>query len=52
MREYLEQNPALAAEIEEKIKAKASDIRFDEPEISEEESEDGGILVTEEFGDA
>ena len=52
VREYLEQNPALAAEIEEKIKAKASDIRFDEPEVSEEESEDGGILVTEEFGDA
>ena len=51
VREYLEQNPALASEIEEKIKAKASDIRFDEPELSDAEEEDSGILVTEEFGE-
>lgn len=45
-REYFEQNPELAAEIEEKIKAKASDITFDTER--EDESEDG-VLLTAEF---
>lgn len=51
VREYLEQNPALADEIEAKIKEKASDIRFDESEMLSGETEDGGIAVTEEFGE-
>ncbi len=48
VREYLEQNPEFALEIEEKIKAKAADITFDG---LEESSDEGGVLVTEEFSE-
>lgn len=50
-REYLEQNPALAAEIEEKIKAKAGELHFEEPEGAMSDGEDGGVVVTEEFNE-
>lgn len=45
-REYFEQNPELAAEIEEKIKAKASDISFD---TERDDVDEDGVLLTAEF---
>lgn len=54
-REYLEEHPEFAAELEEKIKAKAGDIDFETIKEDEEESGEGsegegdGILVTEEY---
>ncbi len=52
VREYLEQNPDFAYEIEEKIKAKANSLDFDDIEAVEDDDElEGGVVVTEEFGD-
>ena len=49
-REYLEQNPAFAEELEEKIKAKAQDINFEGP-LEGDSDDEGGVVVTEEFGE-
>ena len=53
-REYLEQNPEFAAELEEKIKAKANEIDFEtikETEDGDESTDGSGVVVTEEFGE-
>jgi len=50
-REYLEQNPEFAAELEEKIKAKAQDVNFEGPLDSDDADGEGGVVVTEEFGE-
>lgn len=52
VRELLEQNPDLSAEIEERIKAKAVDLHFeatDTPDGGEEA--ENGLVVTEEFNE-
>ncbi len=49
VREYLEQNPALALEIEEKIKTAAQNVNFDMLEDAVSSGDDGGIVITEEF---
>ncbi len=50
-REYLEQNPEFAAELEEKIKAKAQDVNFEGPIEGSDSDDEGGVVVTEEFGE-